>query len=602
MNEADPKIKQQVIDRIKAANNILVTVSRNPSVDDLTALIGLSAMLNKMGKRATAIFSGDIPTAINFLDPAKVIKDSADSLRDFIVALDKEKADHLRYKIEGDLVKIFITPYHTAITSDDLIFSQGELNVELVLALGIENKDNLDAILTSQNGIFNKATIVTFCDGIKRSIFGDVHWTDKNASCLSEMVANLSESFKFEKDKTILDKQISTALLTGIIAATERFSNIRTTAKAMTVAAQLIANGANPQLIAAKLRETHEIQDIAAVKVPTKSSEIDIPSELDLPTESTLPPEDASNLVISHSEDKPAQQSAESTLPTESAEAAVEAPQEISTTSDDESFSTLPPDSNYQIAQDASADSGANTETPEEVIESTLPPESDHQMIQDVKASSNESGEIAEELIESTLPPATAAKLPEPTKLKTAQVPKSESPEDLMQKAIESLPTNTPIEPAFGGTLNATAERAAEDSRRELESDRNKQTLTHAYINDDVPESQAAAPINSASIVSPEDKSIDIFNESPNSDHGDELPLPEQKFDSIPTIQPPSPEMMPPLPPTPDFSSMAPPEISHTFAMPTSPALPPYVPPVPSMPSDESQISSDPSQFRIPGQ
>src|SRR5690606_24097192 len=104
-------------------------------------------LLNKMKKHATAVFSGEIPPAINFLDPEKTFENSVDSLRDFIVALDKEKADHLRYKVEGDVVKIFITPYRTTITSDDLDFSQGDYNVEFVLALGVKQQDNLDSAL-----------------------------------------------------------------------------------------------------------------------------------------------------------------------------------------------------------------------------------------------------------------------------------------------------------------------------------------------------------------------------------------------------------------------------------------------------------------------
>jgi len=108
MNEADNKAKQQIIEKIKSANNILVTVSKNPSVDELSATLGLSVLLNKLDKHATAIFSGLFPPAITFLDPDKVFEGTADSLRDFIIALDKEKADHLRYKVEGDVVKIYI--------------------------------------------------------------------------------------------------------------------------------------------------------------------------------------------------------------------------------------------------------------------------------------------------------------------------------------------------------------------------------------------------------------------------------------------------------------------------------------------------------------
>ena len=40
----------------------------------------------------------------------KTIEKNTDSLRDFIIALDKSKADKLRYKVEDKFVKIFITP------------------------------------------------------------------------------------------------------------------------------------------------------------------------------------------------------------------------------------------------------------------------------------------------------------------------------------------------------------------------------------------------------------------------------------------------------------------------------------------------------------
>jgi nanoRNase/pAp phosphatase (c-di-AMP/oligoRNAs hydrolase) len=129
--------KQQLIDKLQSATNILVTVSSNPSVDQLAACIGLTVALNKMDKHATAVFSGDIPETIEFLKPEATIEKNTDSLRDFIIALDKTKADKLRYKVEDKVVKIFITPYRTSISEDDLNFSQGDFNVDAVLALGV---------------------------------------------------------------------------------------------------------------------------------------------------------------------------------------------------------------------------------------------------------------------------------------------------------------------------------------------------------------------------------------------------------------------------------------------------------------------------------
>lgn len=270
MNNADAtKVKQQIVEKIKSSTNILVTVSRDPSVDDLSAAIGLSTLLNKIGKHSTAIFSGALPPAISFLEPDKVFENTADSLRDFIIALDKEKADHLRYKVDGDVVKIFITPYRTTITSDDLEFSQGDFNVELVLALGVDNQEHLDTALSAHGNIMDEVTIATFTTGTQTSSLGVLDWHDDNASSLSEMVTSISEALK--TDKPVLDKQIATALLTGIVAATDRFSNSHTTSKVMTMAAQLMAAGADQQLIASKLREAHEIQAVPEVKPATQN-------------------------------------------------------------------------------------------------------------------------------------------------------------------------------------------------------------------------------------------------------------------------------------------------------------------------------------------
>lgn len=263
MQDAPIKEKQQVIDKIKNVTNILVTVSRNPSVDDLSAALGLTMLLNKIGKHATAIFSGAIPPAITFLEPDKVFENTIDSLRDFIIALDKEKADHLRYKVDGEVVKIFITPYRTVMTDKDLQFSQGDYNVELVLALGVENQEHLDLALAAHGQILHDVTVMTLSSGKQVSRLGTLDWYDPASSCLCEMVTSLSDLLKV--DQPLLDKQISTALLTGIVAATERFSNNKTSASTMTLAAQLMAAGADQQLIASKLQEMHQITSLASV-------------------------------------------------------------------------------------------------------------------------------------------------------------------------------------------------------------------------------------------------------------------------------------------------------------------------------------------------
>jgi hypothetical protein len=242
--------KQQAVERIKQSNNILVTVSSNPSVDQLAACIGLTIALNKMGKHATAVFSGNVPSTLEFLQPEKTIEKNTDSLRDFIIALDKSKADKLRYKVEDRVVKIFITPYRTSISDKDLEFSQGDFNVDVVLALGVHNQAELDQAITSHGRILHDATVVTV--NLKPGgELGGINWLEPTASSLSELSVQLIDGL----DKKLIDTQVATAMLTGIVAETDRFSNAKTSPQTMSISAELMAAGANQQLVATKLQE-----------------------------------------------------------------------------------------------------------------------------------------------------------------------------------------------------------------------------------------------------------------------------------------------------------------------------------------------------------
>ncbi len=240
--------QKQLIAKLKEAQNVLVTVSKNPSVDQLAAAIGFTLALNKLDKHATAVFSGQVPDTIEFLKPEETLEKTTDSLRDFIIALDKSKADKLRYKVEDQVVRIFITPYRTSISEKDLDFSQGDFNVDVVVALGVPDQQDLDDAIQAHGRILHDATVASLSVGGPQEL-GTLNISDEKASSLSEMVAELVQGMGQE----LIDSQIATALLTGIVATTNRFSNDRTTPKTMSISSALMAAGANQQLIATEL-------------------------------------------------------------------------------------------------------------------------------------------------------------------------------------------------------------------------------------------------------------------------------------------------------------------------------------------------------------
>lgn len=287
----DPK--SQVVSHLKDADHILITVSNNPTVDQLSAAIGLTLFLNKLNKHATAVFSGAVPSTLEFLKPDRTLEKNTDSLRDFIISLDKSKADKLRYKIEDEHVKIFITPYRTSINENDLNFEQGDFNVEAVVALGVIEQRDIDAAITAHGRILHDATVMTITtsDG---SQLGSVNWVGGEVSSLCEMVISITEELKHDS----LDAQIATAFLTGIVAETERFSNDKTTSDTMSVSARLMAAGANQQLVASELEKVEEPE---VIEEPIAPEEIDVqqPPEED---EEDLVSEDGT-LRIGHDDD-----------------------------------------------------------------------------------------------------------------------------------------------------------------------------------------------------------------------------------------------------------------------------------------------------------
>ena len=281
-------LKTQIVERIKQANNVLVTISTNPSVDQLAACIGMTLLLNKVDKHATAVFSGQVPSTVEFLQPEKTLEKTTDSLRDFIISLDKNKADKLRYKVEDKVVRIFITPYKTSLSEKDLQFSQGDFNVDVVLALGVKDRSQLDAAITAHGRILHDATVVAVSAGPEKAPnIGQINWQDPAASSLCEMLVSISEAFA----AGLIDNQIATAFLTGIVAETQRFSNKKTSPKVMTMSAQLMAAGANQQLIVSKLEPPAPppaARQPAAPKAPQP-----------------LPTADMGTLSISHEPERP---------------------------------------------------------------------------------------------------------------------------------------------------------------------------------------------------------------------------------------------------------------------------------------------------------
>ena len=287
----DPQqIPEKVAEKIQRGANILIALSKDPNLDEMSAAIALAIVLDQQKKHVTAIYSGKTPNALEFLKPEETFEKDTSSLQDFIIALNKSKADHLTYKLDGDYVKIYITPYKGQVKKEDLEYSYGDYNVDLVIVFNVSAGTEIDSALSEYGRIMHDASAINITSGLPGR-FADLEWSDPEKSSVCEMVYDLLK----ELEITELSQEVATALLTGILSATERFSNNRTKPTTMAVASKLMEAGADQQLISANILkpETPVTPENLAPSDTSATSEApispDAPATSEIPASSDTP-------------------------------------------------------------------------------------------------------------------------------------------------------------------------------------------------------------------------------------------------------------------------------------------------------------------------
>jgi len=236
--------KQQTSEAIRQAETILIMTGQHPSIDQVASTIALAALLRKYGKKVTAVMSDDIPAGAKFLS-TNLVESTLGGLRDFIVRVDLKNAelDKLKYTIENAKLNIHITPFAGSFQQRDVTYDYGDYQFDLVIILGVASYARVDKIYAQNAELLRQIPLVNIDFHRSNEQYGAINLIEGTAASLSEILIALSESLQ----SGMIDEQIATTMLAGIMAATDRFTATHTTAKTMTVAAQMMAMGANQQ-------------------------------------------------------------------------------------------------------------------------------------------------------------------------------------------------------------------------------------------------------------------------------------------------------------------------------------------------------------------
>jgi len=250
--------KQQTSEAIRQADSILVVTGQNPTTDQIVAVMGLAAILAKFGKKVSAVISDPIPGRLGFLETGPV-ETALGGMRDFILKVDlkKTEVDKLRYTVEDQKLNIHITPFKGTFAPSDVTFDYGVYHYDIIIVLGVPSRNRIDRVFDKAPKMLEETPIINIDFHRINENYGAVNLIDQNAASLCEILVALSESLQ----TGLIDEPIATALLTGIMASTDRFTAVHTTAKALTVAAQLMAAGGKQQQVVKALYKSGEARD-----------------------------------------------------------------------------------------------------------------------------------------------------------------------------------------------------------------------------------------------------------------------------------------------------------------------------------------------------
>ncbi len=258
--------KQQTIELVRQAENILLVSHKNPDGDALGSLLALTMALKKLGKNPTAYMFDEVPQYLKFLPSQDLLSKEVQQGNDLVLHLDVSTVQigNLGYKQLPDekKVAIVITPKAGRFTKEDVSFPEVKPDYDLVIVLDTPDLKRLGDIADSKPDLFYDATVINIDHHPGNDYFGKVNWIDLTATSTAEILVALLESLG--RDKSLLDPEIATALLTGIITDTASFQNANTTPKSFTVAAQLVAAGARQQEI---IRHVYKTKPLSTLKL-----------------------------------------------------------------------------------------------------------------------------------------------------------------------------------------------------------------------------------------------------------------------------------------------------------------------------------------------
>lgn len=258
------QIQSQIVDQIMRSKKVLILPSSPPDGDSIGSAIALYMAIKKLDKEATVICSDAVPEVLSFLPNSKIVGDQSVSSSDFIITLDCKdaKVETIKSEIEDNKVNIIITPKNGYFNKKNVTFNQGKNDYDLIIVVDAAELTQLHSVYENNIEMFHEVPVINIDHHVSNTHFGKINYLDIMSSSTTELLLPLLEELAHKTNTEIIDEDIATLLLTGIITDTGSFQNANTTPKSFAKAAELISYGARQQEIIQHIYKTKQLSQL----------------------------------------------------------------------------------------------------------------------------------------------------------------------------------------------------------------------------------------------------------------------------------------------------------------------------------------------------
>ncbi|MEI7452323.1 MAG: DHH family phosphoesterase [Candidatus Falkowbacteria bacterium] len=255
--------EQQIFNQIDRAQNILLTFASDWNGDSLGSAMAFYLFLKKIGKNveiAADNLATDNSRAFSFLPGFSEIQSSLNNLAKFIVSLDitNAKVDQIKYVVEENHLNFIISPKEGWFNKDDVSTTSSGYKYDLIIILGSPDLESLGKIYDNHIDFFYKTTIVNIDHNHHNEEFGQVNFIELNAVATAEILFELLKDYK----EDLIDADIATCLLCGIICKTRSFKTGNLSPHALTVTSELMTRGGRREEIVNKLYRSRDFNTL----------------------------------------------------------------------------------------------------------------------------------------------------------------------------------------------------------------------------------------------------------------------------------------------------------------------------------------------------